>query len=63
VFGEKLAHALTINIAYRHVSRDLRVLTHLDNLVNGLTASDAKFRDVLSREPNRFHIISTFSGD
>jgi hypothetical protein len=47
VFGEKLAHALTVNIAYRHASRDLRVLMHLDNLVNGLTASDAEFRDVV----------------
>ncbi len=47
VFGEKLAHALTVNIAYRHASRDLRVLMRLDNLVNGLTASDAEFRDVV----------------
>jgi hypothetical protein len=47
VFGEKLARALTINIAYHHASRDLRVLMHLDNLVNGLTASDAEFRDVV----------------
>jgi hypothetical protein len=47
VFGEKLAHALTVNIAYRHASRDLRVLMHLDNLVNGLTASDAEIRDVV----------------
>ncbi len=47
VFGEKLARALTINIAYRHASRDLRVLMHLDNLVNGLTASNAEFRDVV----------------
>jgi hypothetical protein len=47
VFGEKLARALTVNIAYRHASRDLRMLMHLDNLVKGLTASDAEFRDVV----------------
>ncbi|MFZ8806832.1 MAG: hypothetical protein ACO2PN_01840 [Pyrobaculum sp.] len=47
VFGEKLARALTVNIAYRHASRDLRVLMHLDNLVNGLTASDDEIRDVV----------------
>jgi hypothetical protein len=47
VFGEKLARAFNINIAYRHASRDLRVLMRLDNLVNGLTASDAEFRDVV----------------
>jgi len=47
VFREKLARALTVNIAYRHASRDLRVLMHLDNLVKGLTASDDEFRDVV----------------
>jgi hypothetical protein len=47
VFGEKLARALTVNIAYRHASRDLRVLMHLDNLVNRLTASDDEIRDVV----------------
>jgi hypothetical protein len=47
VFGVKLARALTANIAYRHASRDLRVLMRLGNLVKGLTASDAEFRDVV----------------
>jgi len=47
VFGEKLARALTINIAYRHASRDLRVLMHLDNFLKGLTASDDEIRDVV----------------
>jgi len=47
VFGEKLAHALTVNVAYRHASRDLRVLTRLDNLVSRLTAGDAEFRNVM----------------
>ena len=62
VFGEKLAHALTVNIANRHASRDLRMLMHLDNLVNGLTASDAEFRDVveLVKRADQLHTTSTF---
>ncbi len=47
VFGEKLARALTVNIANRHASRDLRLLMRLDNLVIGLTTSDAEFRNVV----------------
>ena len=67
VFGEKLAHALTINIAYRHASRDLRVLMRLDNLVNGLSAGDAEFRDVVElvkrAEQTSYYFTHFSSGD